>query len=352
MSSFSRVVASRPARSFFALLAAGCGLLLAVAPATAAAASGPVTIGASLSQAPNVSFGCNVIPFEFSAPAAGGLSCTWGSPLFSASNVSAGGLDVPGTGTVYQVKLRVGASTGPMQLAVLRTLFDPTDIVNNHCCVVQALSSVFTPVVNGITTLNVDLPVGEDDSPTASTDFLDQIGLSILEDGVTIPLIDETSLPINQQPVDNYDEPAMTLGESQGAADPDGYELDMQATWYAPGQSPATVVLPAQTVSVRGNNAVVGVDCSLAPCAGTVSVQGAPVAGKANATAARKSKTVTYASGTFNLAAGKSGSIPAKLTSQGRTLAHKHRRIKVTITVKLTNLSPAKTFSRTLTLRF
>jgi hypothetical protein len=188
------------------------------------------------------------------------------------------GLNVPGTGTIYRVKLRLGASTGPMQLVVLRTLFDPHDIVNNVCCVAQARSSVFTPVVNGITTLNVTLPVGEDDSPTASLDYLDQVGLSILKDKVTIPLINKTSLPIQDQPVDDYNEPAMTLGESQKAADPAGSVLDMQALWYPPGQSPATMTLPARPVKITGTNAVIPMGCTLAPCAGSLTIQNLPPA--------------------------------------------------------------------------
>jgi hypothetical protein len=97
--------------------------------------------------------------------------------------------------------------------------------------VAVARSSVFTPVRNGITTLKVNLPVHANSSPTASVDFLDQVGLSILEEGVKIPVINETSLPIQDQPVDDYNSPAMTLGEKQLAADPAGYRLDMQARW-------------------------------------------------------------------------------------------------------------------------
>jgi hypothetical protein len=331
------------------MLAAACGLLAASATAVAQPTH-PVTIGASLSQAPNASFDCTVIPFEVSGPAPGGPSCTWGNPLVPGGS----GLDVPGTGTIYRVKLRVGASTGPMQLVILRTLFDPHDIVNNVCCVAQARSSIFTPVINGITTLNVTLPVGEDDSPTASVDYLDQVGLSILKDKVTIPLINHTGLPIQNQPVDTYNEPAMTLGESQKAADPAGYVLDMQALWYPPGQSPATVTLPAQPVKISGTNAAIPIGCTRAPCAGSVTIQSLPPARAAGdrAGAASAPKRVTYASGRFSLTAGTTKSVPAQLTSAGRTLAKKHTSKKVYVIATLTNLKPPKTFSRSLTLRF
>jgi hypothetical protein len=321
--------------------------LTAVMP-TASNAAGPVTFGASLTQAPDVTFDCSVIPYTTPIRSPG-TSCTWGTPLLNVSNASAGGLDVPGNGTVHQVKLRVGPSTGPMRIVVLRTLFDPNDLSSNHCCVDVAQSSEFTPVANGITTLNVDLPVGEgqESNNGATVDFLDQIGLSILEDGVAIPAINETSLATtDQEPVVDFNAPAMTLGASQLAGDPDGYELDMQATWYPTGQSPATVVFPTQADTVNGNNALVNVGCDNAPCNGTVTVTGPPVATVA------KASMVTYASGTFRLAAGESSTVPAKLTSNGRALARRHTKLKVTITVKLTNPSPAETFSRTVELKF
>lgn len=228
-------------RRFSAVLASVLVVALIPTGSNAAEPTGPVTFGASLSQAPNVNFDCSVIPYATPMKAPGS-SCTWGTPLFDVSNSAAGGLEVPGNGTVYQVKLRVGASTGPMEIVVLRTLFNPDDLSSNHCCVEVAKSSEFTPVANGITTLNVDLPVGlgQESENGATVDYLDSLGLSILEDGVTVPAIDKTSLAASEQdPVDTFNAPALTLGQSQLAGDPDGYELDMQATWYPAGQSPA-----------------------------------------------------------------------------------------------------------------
>lgn len=222
-----------------ASLAAVGLFLLASAPAAAATPTHPVTIGANLKTAPNVNFDCSVIPFEFSQFGTGGPSCAWGTPLVPGT--STGGLDVPGTGTIFQVKLRVGAITGPMQLVILRTLFDPQNPVNNECCVMVARSSIFTPVRNGITTHEVKLPVKE--GPLGNVDVLDQVGLQILEDHVPIPVINETNLPIGNslgdQPFDNFNAPAFTkLGGFQLRSDPAGYRLDMQATWFPPGQHP------------------------------------------------------------------------------------------------------------------
>lgn len=221
------------------LLASAGALLVASSTAAAAAPTHAVTIGANLRTAPNVTFDCSVIPFEFSPFGTGGPSCAWGTPLVPGT--SRGGLDVPGTGNIFRVKLRVGPKTGRMQLVILRTLFDPNDLANNECCVITARSSVFTPVHNGITTLNVKLPVKL--GALGSVDVLDQVGLQILEDNVPIPVISEINRPIGNQlgdqPTDNMNAPAFTkLGTFALAADPAGYLLDMQAEWFPPGQHP------------------------------------------------------------------------------------------------------------------
>jgi hypothetical protein len=198
------------------VLLATIGTLLLASASAATAAARSVTFGASLKQAPNVSFDCSVIP------------CAYGTPTIEGR--STGGLDAPGTGTISQVKLRVGASTGRMQIVILRTLIDPNNF-NSQCCIMVARSSIFTPVRNGITTEKVKLPV-KVGALSTNLDALDEVGLQILEDHVAIPVINETSLPIQDQPVVDYNEPAFTkLGASQLAADPAGYLLDMQAVW-------------------------------------------------------------------------------------------------------------------------
>ncbi len=198
-----------------------------------------MVIGADLSQAPDVNFDCSVIPFVNSGFAPGGPSCDWGTPIFDPSASSELGLAVPGTGTITQVKLRVGTSTGPMQVVVLRTLYNPADLPDDHCCVAEAASQVFTPAANAITTVNVALPVGADSTPGDNPFYLDEVGLAILEDGVAVPLIDDTSLPVESGPFDVYEAPVLPTGQGVLASDPSGFELDMQAVWYPAGQSPA-----------------------------------------------------------------------------------------------------------------
>lgn len=225
-------------RGGLGLVCCACALLMVSPTAAASAPTHRVAIGAPLTKAPNVSFDCTLLPYEVSPEKINTPSCMWGTPLVPGT--AEGGLDVPGTGTIYQVKLRVGSSTGRMRLVILRTLFDPNDLSNNKCCVLVARSSIFKPVRNGITTLNVKLPVRL--GAFGNNVVLDQVGLQVLEDKVAIPLINETNLPIGNQlgdqPFDNYNTSALTLGGYQLAGDPAGYRLDMRAEWYPPGQHP------------------------------------------------------------------------------------------------------------------
>lgn len=213
------------------VLLATSGSALAVTP------NHEVTIGPNLKTAPNVTFGCTTYPIHppqtINTP-----SCMWGTPLVPGT--AEGGLDAPGTGTIWQVKMRVGPTTGLMRLVILRYVGPVSDPTALHCCVLVARSSTFTPVANGITTHNVKLPVRV--GALGSTAVLDTLGLQIFGDNVPIPLIDETNRPLGlnlgDQPFDTYDTSLLTLGGQQLAGDPSGYLLDMQAQWYPPGQHP------------------------------------------------------------------------------------------------------------------
>jgi hypothetical protein len=232
-------------------VAGGALLALLIAAGTAAAQQ---TIGADLSQAPNASFDCTVDPLL--TPAPGGASCTWGTPLFSLTSTGAGGLFVPGNGTITQVNLRVGSSAGPMQVVILRSLGvpqPPPQPLEVLCCVAEAVSSPFTPVVNQVNTINVSLPVGADSNPSDDPQYLDSVGLSVLEDGVQIPAVNDASLPLEQQPGDVYIAPAMTPGQNVLASDPDGYELDMQAVFSPAAGSTAHVVGGHVPTAARGH---------------------------------------------------------------------------------------------------
>jgi hypothetical protein len=126
-------------------------------------------------------------------------SCIWIHVPTPAEVAAAGGanisLEPPGTGTVTQVRVGVGATTGPMQVVVMRSLYENTTTPgrpNDACCFPVARSQAFTPQANSITTVPVDLPVTEDPTPppedtTTIADF-DTLGLAVLEPQVPVPL--------------------------------------------------------------------------------------------------------------------------------------------------------------------
>jgi hypothetical protein len=226
----TRRVLSRVALGTAAVLLTTSGAALAVTP------NHEVTIGPNLKTAPNVTFGCTYLPFypfHVNTP-----SCMWGTPLVPGT--AEGGLSVPGTGTIYRVRLRVGPSTGLMRLVVLRVLAPISNPKAAQCCVLVARTSTFTPAANSIKTLSVNLPVRQ--GALGSTAVLDTLGLQVIGDNTAIPLIDETNLPIGlklgDRPFDTFNTAALTLGHQQLTNGVGGYLLDMQAQWYPPGQHP------------------------------------------------------------------------------------------------------------------
>jgi hypothetical protein len=244
-----RRASGRAIRERLALTAVTIAAMAASAAVLAPdSAAGQTTLGAPLSQAPDVNFDCTVIPYS-SGPAEGGQSCSWGTPELSQSG-NAGGLVVPADGTISQVMVRVGASTGPMQVVILRTFFSGTDPSDNVCCAAEAVSPTFTPTANAVTTEPVSLPVGEGFIQQDNLYYDDAVGLSILEDGVQIPLVDETSMPVGEQAVDTFNAPALTPSASQDAGNPAGYVLDVQAVWSPSAAGSATGnAIPSSTLS-------------------------------------------------------------------------------------------------------
>jgi hypothetical protein len=94
--------------------------------------AGAVTFGADLSLAANTGFDCTVWPVIGSFVASNAQTCTWSSFAVPADLTQ--GLIVPaGDGTVTQVRVKVGASTGQMQVVVFQALRDG-DTNDVGCC--------------------------------------------------------------------------------------------------------------------------------------------------------------------------------------------------------------------------
>ncbi|HVR06028.1 MAG TPA: hypothetical protein VMS02_08295 [Solirubrobacteraceae bacterium] len=388
-----------------AQLLAVCLLALAV---TASCALGAAqTFGPDLSKfAPNNEVGCEVDPFVTSfvtnAP-----SCTWSSNVaLGEDSTNPNGAQIPpaGDGTISQVSIKVGATTGPMQVVVLREELEFVEVgtPNVHakvsCCDAIEQSQVFTPTADTTTSESVDLPVEVEETPNPQTGLLsaDILGLSVLAQHVPVPAADERSLSVLDQPGTDAWEPAMTQGKQELADEQTGYLVLMDALWSPTGTAPAgggppanTPQTPAKTTtptptpivnpapptpilsfpvggalaSIKHGHVAVTLGCGAgASCQGTVRLQSQP-AGQAGAVARlakrggkkkhkRKPAVVTYASGNFDLAAGSSQAVAAKLSGSGKQLARRHEHRTVWINVTLTDTTPAQVSSHAVTLTF
>jgi hypothetical protein len=184
-----------------ALALSGGALLSASAPA------GAVPFGTNLDRQPAED--APVCPFFQPFDPANSQSCAWQSV-----NLQTGESPFPptGNGVVTQVRVRVGNSTGPMQMVVLRGLrsaaqvpsqggpIDPRDPNGPQfftpgsqayvCCKAVGLSQAFTPAPNAVTTVAVNLPTRNDLAPDPRTGVYvgDFLALQILAPNVRVPV--------------------------------------------------------------------------------------------------------------------------------------------------------------------
>jgi hypothetical protein len=170
------------------------GLVACAALAVALAApaqSQAVTFGANLGRAPaNVETCDQLSSVTFFPPGQ-----TFGSCSIIFNDITTGESVFPpvGRGIVTRIRVRVGPSTGPMQVVVEQALRkdNPASPGNPTyaCCQAMAASQVFTPAPNAITQVNVRLPVRQDIAPDPRNGlYTDQhLALSILAGNVQIP---------------------------------------------------------------------------------------------------------------------------------------------------------------------
>jgi hypothetical protein len=86
--------------------------------------------------------------------------------------------------------------------------------------------------------------------------------------------------------------------------------------------------LPA-AAKLKGRKVTVPLTCAgAADCAGTLRIQSRPAPGAAAARTPRRPKTVTYASSTFSIGAGLTGSVKATLSKDGRRALKRHRSVR------------------------
>jgi hypothetical protein len=315
----------------------------------AAARAQVVTFGGDLSLPDNVTFDCSLMPSGRGFVATGVGSCTWSS--FAVPQNRAQGLVVPsGNGTVTQARIKVGATTGPMQVVVLEA---QRRVSNNTvgCCQQVGQSEVFTPQANTITTVPLELPVRDDQTPDQNGIVaFDMLGISILEASVPIPAFDSGIHDANG-PNDIVDFPASQPDSSVQPSDAFGIELLLNADWRptgAPSSGPPPTTPPVVTGSplrfdqrtalVRRNQALIDLTCTLAaPCPGTLLLQNRPAQGATLVSAAvtKPHKLVTYGTASFRVPAGESQTVAAKLKAAGRTLTRAHKKPRVWVNVTL-----------------
>jgi hypothetical protein len=323
-----------------------------------------VTFGNDLTLPANVPFDCSVWPIPGGFVPTGQGTCTWSSSLSPTH-----GLFVPsGNGTVTQVRVKVGATTGPMQVIVFQGLRDG-NTNNVGCCQQVGQSDVFTPQANAITALPVSLAVRADITPDENNIYaFDILGLSILQAGVPIPAFD-TGNHSPSGPNDLIDFPASQPGASISPDDAFGYELLIQADWTAgggggggagggpPTQSGPPIAFASPTALVQRNRALIDLTCALAgPCPGRLRLQdgaapGATVLAISRATVElRAKKPRTYAAGHFDVPAGATAMVAAKLKPAGRKLTRLNPSVQVWANVTLTSGGKTTTVSRQITL--
>lgn len=315
------------------------------------AGAGAVTFGADLATLPanNTPGGCTQGPPGFILGPFGLSSCMW-SYLGNGTN----SLVPPARGVVTAVRVKVGATTGPMRVNVIRFLFRQTGDAAHPFSAgpfLEAYGPQFTPAANAVTTVPANLSMKVDPTP-ALTDLstiqvIDALALEVQAPSVPIPAFSAPgalSYPVYPGPTaQGVPAPSPNGLPTYGTI---GYGVLMSADLTPDEATPApagpgptlptptarpTVRLPA-TGTVRDGATLLPIACQVADCSGLVSLLRG---GGAAATASAKRAT-TLGSARFSAKAGTTKRVKVKLNRTGRRLVAKSRRVKVTARVTFT----------------
>ena len=300
-------------------------------------------------------------------------SCIWIHVPSPAEVSAAGGanisLEPPGTGTVTQVRVAVGATTGAMQVVVMRALYQNTATPgrpNDACCFPVARSQAFTPQANSITTVAVNLPVTEDATPppedtTTIADF-DTLGLAVLEPQVPVPLYFTGDY---SAPADFLWNTAMPSTVTPGFySDTGGFFVAMNADWTAAaptggggggGGAPHRVAAVAGRAATepacrsvfrappRSTTAPRTSRCAASParrapvsscCRTRVYADAHQASAGLDAAGSAARKTTSYGHASFKIAAGGHKLVKVHLSRAARALLAHHRSVTVWAIVK------------------
>lgn len=330
------------------IAASALGLL---AP-TASAVASTVTFGADLSAPATESFHCNVPPPFFGpyrppSPYAFPPTCS----ALTAGNFgggAAGSTLVPqGVGVITKIRVKeppmsydsaagsgfgpagpLGQS-GPLKISLLQALRAPSSTVA-VCCTVVAETASFTPAMLPETdrvtevTLHPPLRVHAVTTVTGVYEF----------QGLAVTAVDGTGvIPAAQSTTASSGGyyPAVVPGqerdEQQTSFGSPGTQILLQAVWT----SVAPVTITTRVLPASAGNAAMNVLCNLvgARCIGGINLT------SLGAAAVAKHKSVSYGKATLRIPAGQSRTVKIRLTSAGRALMRRHRRVTVHAAVSI-----------------
>jgi len=186
-----------------------------------------------------VNVDCRLVPFSGVVFPFGDNTCTWfgsGIPFTGAES----GIVPDGPGVITRIRVKGGASGGPMQVTILRSIRSRQVVgttpggagVNVACCIWQGESQVFAAPPPGQIgpSVGVRLPVVSEYIAQNDAYNFDSIALSILAPGVGVPLHD--SGDYNGGPATGTYYPHLSRGQqrvdSRGSV---GYQILLQADW-------------------------------------------------------------------------------------------------------------------------
>lgn len=317
-----------------------------------------MTFGADLNRPANMTTDCTVVPPPFWPIATGADTCTWSTTAATLMPLTESSVVPAGNGVVTKVRVKVGPTTGQMQVVVMRALRHPNAApdAGAACCKSVAVSAVFTPQANAITEIDTQFAVRNDKVPDPASGVynFDQLALSVLEAGVPVP----ANSTGNYSGLGDSNAVFYPAWQSVGQERADGggmggYVVLMNADWQetqgpAP-DAPATraVTLAKPKAFVRRGSALLDLVCNQAfPCDGRVELASA----QPGTLAANSVRTVSYGKASFSISSGKTGRVKVRLSARGRKLLRSRKRAKVWVNFRLSGGSSTVEAAR-LTLR-
>jgi len=347
-------------RAWIVATTAALAVLATAAPAGAAITSFGADLGAEAND-PAVC-GEGFYPTLIPSP-----SCTWASGSPGASFYA------PASGTVTAVRVRVGSVSGPMQVVVMRSIYQNRAGDPEHpyftCCFVESYGPIFQPGAGTVTTVASSLAVTEQPTPPSSDVTTKAIGdflaISVLAPGVPLPaFIDEQSSDAGFYPSPTPSSlTAPSALQLSPSATPSGAEMLLDADLQTPagavaqpipapasgggGRAPATiphnpaalarraapaVALTVRAITVRGASVAVPLQCLAAACTGTIALESMRPARLARARQ-RHARQQIFGTARFALRAGASAKVTVRLRPFARRMLRRRGHVLAWATV-------------------